>query len=295
MKVYNIQFIYKEGNGWAIINANSPAQAEQVFKVQTKFEKPIITSIKEFNYFGNEMQLVFEGVVSSLAANPYDLAVQNGFTGSVDDFVNSLKGDKGEKGDKGDRGDAGEKGATGERGAIGPQGPQGVQGPKGDPGEMPEIDLSGYALLSDIPTIPQWATSPSKPAYSYNEISGTPSLATVATSGSFNDLVNKPVITASQVQNINGSDITQELAAGVYYKFGTVSSLTITLPDNVAANEFIFSFTCASSNTTLTLPPTVKWGGELDFESDRDEGVLFQVSIMDNIALYTLVKPDSSS
>ena len=44
------------------------------------------------------------------------------------------------------------------------------------------------------PTVPSWAKQPTKPSYSYSEISGTPNLATVATSGSYNDLSDKPTI-----------------------------------------------------------------------------------------------------
>ena len=56
----------------------------------------------------------------------YELAVEAGFTGTLEEWLESLKGDKGDagaKGDKGDKGDTGEKGATGEKGsdAIAPQ------------------------------------------------------------------------------------------------------------------------------------------------------------------------------
>ena len=83
----------------------------------------------------------------------YQVAVQHGFEGTEDEWLISLKGEKGETGPKGDKGDTGEKGATGERGPQGlqgerglqgiqgiqgPQGEPGIQGPKGDPGEKGE-------------------------------------------------------------------------------------------------------------------------------------------------------------
>lgn len=46
---------------------------------------------------------------------------------------------------------------------------------------------------ANVTSKPSWIGS-SKPSYSYSEISGTPSLADVATSGLYNDLSNKPVI-----------------------------------------------------------------------------------------------------
>lgn len=92
----------------------------------------------------------------------YEVWLDAGNTGSVSDYLESLKGDtgatgpKGEKGDMGSRGmqgDKGEKGDKGDTGSIGPVGPQGevgrpftysdfteeqlaaLQGPKGDKGD----------------------------------------------------------------------------------------------------------------------------------------------------------------
>lgn len=62
------------------------------------------------------------------------------------DFLNSLKGDKGEKGDTGAQGPQGEKGDTGEQG---PAGKDGVAGAKGDTGAKItsiEINVNGTAI-----------------------------------------------------------------------------------------------------------------------------------------------------
>ena len=70
----------------------------------------------------------------------YDIWLEQGNTGSVEDFVVSLKGDTGAAGAQGPKGDTG---ATGAQGPEGPQGPkgdtgatgaQGLEGPKGDTG-----------------------------------------------------------------------------------------------------------------------------------------------------------------
>ena len=61
MKTYALKFTHKEGSGWAIVNAHSPNQAESVFYNQTKFESTKVISIVELRYFGEEMQLVYEG------------------------------------------------------------------------------------------------------------------------------------------------------------------------------------------------------------------------------------------
>jgi hypothetical protein len=76
----------------------------------------------------------------------YQVAVQHGFEGTEDEWLISLKGDKGETGPKGDKGDTGEKGATGERGPQGLQGEkglQGIQGEKGEPGIQGPVGPKG--------------------------------------------------------------------------------------------------------------------------------------------------------
>lgn len=66
----------------------------------------------------------------------YQVAVQHDFEGTEDEWLISLKGEKGETGPKGDKGDTGEKGATGERGPQGLQGERGLQGVQGEKGEQ---------------------------------------------------------------------------------------------------------------------------------------------------------------
>lgn len=107
----------------------------------------------------------------------YEVAVKNGYHGTEEDWLESLRkgptgpqgptgaqgpqgpqGEKGEKGDKGDKGDTGEMGpvgpkgdqgptgltgATGATGDPGPTGPKGDQGPKGDAGPPGEKGETG--------------------------------------------------------------------------------------------------------------------------------------------------------
>lgn len=67
IRTYILQFIYKDGNGWAIVNARTPNLAESVFKTQTKYEGAKVTDIKESRWFGNNMQLVYEGAVTTVS------------------------------------------------------------------------------------------------------------------------------------------------------------------------------------------------------------------------------------
>ena len=56
----------------------------------------------------------------------YQIALENGFVGTEEEWLLSLIGPAGEKGEKGDKGDPGE------------QGPQGIPGPRGLQGEPGE-------------------------------------------------------------------------------------------------------------------------------------------------------------
>lgn len=75
-------------------------------------------------------------------------------------------------------------------------------------------DLEGnvsWDNVTDKPTsmpasdVYSWAKASSKPSYSWSEIGSKPSFATVATSGSYNDLSNKPTIPTNNNQLTNGA------------------------------------------------------------------------------------------
>lgn len=67
------------------------------------------------------------------------------------------------------------------------------------------------------------------------------------------------------------------------------TQVTIYVPDYDAADEFVFSFTCASDNCVLTLPAGVAMADGFDFSADRKAGAKFQISIQDGIAGYLIV------
>ncbi len=90
-----------------------------------------------------------------------------------------LQGEKGDKGDTGPQGPAGLQGPQGEKGEPGPEGPQ---GPAGKDGLTTSISVNGsvYTQVDGKITLPDYPT--------------VPTLATVATTGSYNDLIDKPTI-----------------------------------------------------------------------------------------------------
>lgn len=79
------------------------------------------------------------GPAGGNGASAYQLAIANGFAGSVSEWLDSLKvqgakGDTGLQGAKGDKGDTGSQGPQGLKGDTGSQGPQGLKGDTGATG-----------------------------------------------------------------------------------------------------------------------------------------------------------------
>lgn len=81
----------------------------------------------------------------------YEIALQNGFTGTEADWLTSLKGQKGERGEKGEKGDAG---TPGKDGVNGKDGTNGVDGKDGADGYSPtatvtETDAGAVISITD--------------------------------------------------------------------------------------------------------------------------------------------------
>lgn len=64
----------------------------------------------------------------------YEVAVKNGYIGTEEEWLSSLKGERGPEGPQGERGEQGPQGVKGEKGDQGIQGPQGIQGEQGEQG-----------------------------------------------------------------------------------------------------------------------------------------------------------------
>ena len=70
----------------------------------------------------------------------YEVAVQQGFEGTVDEWLASLVGPQGPQGPQGETGQRGEQG---EQGIQGPKGEQGIQGPQGETGQDGYTPIKG--------------------------------------------------------------------------------------------------------------------------------------------------------
>ena len=82
----------------------------------------------------------------------YQIALDNGFEGTEQTWLASLKGAKGDQGLKGEKGDPGQNGAQGPAGPKGAQGPAGATGQKGADGKTP-VRGTDYWTEADIAEI----------------------------------------------------------------------------------------------------------------------------------------------
>lgn len=82
-----------------------------------------------------EGNIQIDGGSGLIGKSAYELAVQQGYSGTLTEWLNSLVGPQGPKGETGSVGPQGPQGIQGIQGSQGPQGEQGIQGVKGDTGE----------------------------------------------------------------------------------------------------------------------------------------------------------------
>lgn len=82
----------------------------------------------DVRYSGRIVEAIGGGGSGKDGKSAYEIAVDNGFEGTEEQWLESLKGEQGPQGPKGD------PGADGQDGAQGPQGPQGEPGADGKDG-----------------------------------------------------------------------------------------------------------------------------------------------------------------
>ena len=116
----------------------------------------------------------------------YEVAVKNGYEGTEEAWLWSLKGQKGDKGDTGEQGIQGVQGVKGERGEKGEQGEQGIQGEqciqgfqgiqgvKGDKGDKGDTGNPGiYLGGGDMPEDCNVQIDPNGDVFEIAQESGT--------------------------------------------------------------------------------------------------------------------------
>jgi hypothetical protein len=86
---------------------------------------------------------------------------------------------------------------------------------------------------------------------------------------------------------VNQSASSAVIRPNVLNVWGETSTLSITFAEGSQGevNEYMFQFTCPSNTgTILTMPVTVRWAN--DDELEPEPGYTYQVSIVDNLAIY---------
>ena len=188
--------------------------------------------------------------------------VQNIVSNYVTTHKSELTGAKGDKGEKGSKGDKGDKGERGEKGEQGLQGVQGVKGTDGLTTQIrvngtTYTQSNGLITLPDYPSLSgsgsgltttqeqqittaynhsQSAHAPSNAEQNvqsnWNEtntssdayILNKPTLSTVATSGSYNDLSNKPTIPSVPSNLVTGSSASYIIWIGTQSQYDAIST-----------------------------------------------------------------------
>ena len=182
--------------------------------------------------------------------------VQNIVSNYVATHKSELTGARGEKGDKGDKGD------KGERGEQGIQGIQGVKGADGLTTQI-KVNGATYTQSNGLITLPDYPTLSGSGsgltttqeqqivmAYNHSQsthapinaeqnvqsnwtetntssdayIKNKPTLSTVATSGSYNDLSNKPTIPSVPSNLVTGSSNSYIIWVGTQSQYDAIST-----------------------------------------------------------------------
>lgn len=107
-----------------------------------------------------------------------------------------------------------------------------------------ETNTSSDAYIQNKPSslpasdVSAWAKASTKPSYGWSEITDKPSFATVATSGSYNDLNNKPTIPADQDIDAYAADFSLHGDEIIYYSSEKLVTTTSTKSSGIHINSF---------------------------------------------------------
>ena len=195
-KTFILQFIYKGGNGWAFVNAPTINKAVEIFTSQTKFKEAHVTNIKETKYYGQNIQICFEGAVTttpiianeitvdkefnSNSYNPIANAVVAGkFKSFTDKFsaiydkneINALLREKINKNDLSRVAFSGSYKDLSDMPYIPP-----AYDDTDIKARITELEEAGFItdFTEQDPTVPDWAKSPHKPTYTASEVGALP-------------------------------------------------------------------------------------------------------------------------
>lgn len=180
---------------------------------------------------------------------------------------------------------------SGLKGEPGKQGTQGIPGVKGDKGELGTNGKDGKTpAIEATATIANTTGTPSvKVTKSENTDSTSFSFAFSGLKGERGEQGAQGLkgdkgdsgIMSSVL--IEGATPTQSISPNKFYKFESVTTLTITFSPETpnVLNEYMFQFTSGETATVLNMPDSVRWIGDHTIEPNKT----YQVSIVNNLAV----------
>ena len=180
---------------------------------------------------------------------------------------------------------------SGLKGEPGKQGTQGIPGVKGDKGEPGTNGKDGKTpAIEATATIANTTGTPSvKVTKSENTDSTSFSFAFSGLKGERGEQGAQGLkgdkgdsgIMSSVL--IEGAKPTQSISPKKFYKFESVTTLTITFSPKTpnVLNEYMFQFTSGETATVLNMPDSVRWIGDHTIEPNKT----YQVSIVNNLAV----------
>ena len=180
---------------------------------------------------------------------------------------------------------------SGLKGEPGKQGTQGIPGVKGDKGEPGTNGKDGKTpAIEATATIANTTGTPSvKVTKSENTDSTSFSFAFSGLKGEKGEQGAQGLkgdkgdsgIMSSVL--IEGATPTQSISPNKFYKFESVTTLTITFSPETpnVLNEYMFQFTSGETATVLNMPDSVRWIGDHTIEPNKT----YQVSIVNNLAV----------
>ena len=175
----------------------------------------------DLGFAGTEQEFIDSLASTAEGKSAYEVAVDNGFEGDANDWILSLRGPKG---DKGDRGDQGIQGIQGIQGLKGDKGDQGIQGVNGDPGVN-----SWFA----IPDKPELYTESEVDSIVAAKVSKGELVINVKDYGAVGDGVADD--TAAIQAALNAAPGAYQVGAGlVYFPAGNYLTGALTIPHGVA-------------------------------------------------------------
>lgn len=179
-------------------------------------------------------------------------------------------------------------GLKGEPGKQGTQGIPGVKGDKGEPGtngkdgKTPAIEAT--ATIANTTGAPSVKVTKSEKAdstsfsFAFSGLKGE--RGEQGAQGLKGDKGDSGIMSSVLIE---GATPTQSISPNKFYKFESVTTLTITFSPETpnVLNEYMFQFTSGETATVLNMPDSVKWIGDHTIEPNKT----YQVSIVNNLAV----------